>query len=664
MESRPSDFSSSSSSPIMDQGGESPVGSPRQQGKQRRRTITPISSENWKSGAFEKHAMITIICPSAHQSQLLADYISSVRQTTMVPTFRCHSLWLRDIALRSDTSACLNWALRAISIAHLGRKASDPDLIETSRRTYGKALLKLNSALQDPFEGLSSDTLSATILLSFYEIFNCTDRHSWIKHAGGAGHLIRLRGPARHRTGIDRTVFMACRYSLIMEAFQNRNPCFLDAPEWRALCRDINEDLKRENPNSPLLDGNEQFFQEIVQHPAYLSSALDAVSVPQPDPVRLKALFASGQSHRTKYQAIHARVTHELRAMGREPTKTASSFNDTTFPVVYEYTDAHIASLFCGYWTVLCAINISLIGLQGKIAQVEQLKRQAHHYVRHHEPDIFSASSDYPNPLPHPPNPISSTSTIRERGRPLWEIAVNQGSSHLYIAENTAYAREICKSVEYLQHTPFVGPLFLVLALRMALRMGIMKKEKQWILQKLDQIGVDMGLARTEVEAYRYQRGATNETGDGMEAPPWWAPPGTKNPSAYWGMKNEPALEKRECDGKGMMAFVENDVLGKNVGSGIEMPAMGVMIPRDDRDEDDGGRGLDHASPPNDEDTLPRWDPSPLNPTLMASETVTEGTIDPGGSGWGEPVSSGYMLGKGLVAESSPVGSEGVFQDL
>ncbi len=38
--------------------------------------------------------------------------------------------------------SALVWAIRAISLSTLGRQAGDEDLVQTSRRVYGKSLLK------------------------------------------------------------------------------------------------------------------------------------------------------------------------------------------------------------------------------------------------------------------------------------------------------------------------------------------------------------------------------------------------------------------------------------------------------------------------------------------------------------------------------------------
>ena len=424
------------------------------------------------------------MCPTAYQDQLLSNFIDSIKQPTPAPTFRCHSIWLREVAAREKPSSALVWATRAISIAHLGRKSKDSQLIETSRSIYGKALLKLNEAIQDPEEGFSSDTLSATVLLSFYEILNCTHLYSWVKHAGGAGQLIRQRGVHRHRHGFDCLVLMSCRYLLIMESFQNRKPCFLNAPEWRQLFWDIHQSM---DLSSPLANTNEEFFHNMVLFPEYVTKVFHTISAPEVPEEGISQLMKEGQQHRSKFQNNHARMVDELRSIGKEPTKTASSYNDKTFPVVYDFPDIHIASLYCGYWSMLIALNISLIGLQAKLARL----------YKSFDPSHFGDLAEiaiFPN---------GTTHLIPKRTpRPLWDAARALGDQHLYYQENRAYANEICKSTEFMQQTPFVGPLFLVLSLRMAVRMDMPDNEKQWIVRKLNEIGNYMELARAEIEIF------------------------------------------------------------------------------------------------------------------------------------------------------------------
>ena len=237
-------------------------------------------------------------------------------------------------------------------------------MITTSRTMYGKALLNLNKALQDPEEGYASDTLSATVLLSFYEMITCTERFSWIRHAGGAANLMRIRGPERHRMGIDATVFLACRYSLIMQSFQTRKKCFLAEPGWRQLSRDLNESSTQ---RSAFHDAREEVFQEVVEYPAYIVHAVDYMHDGVPQQQLLQELVRRGHQYRSSYKGIHNRMVEALQEAGQEPTKTPSSLNDKLFPIVYQYPGILVASFYCGYWTGMSMMNVVLIGLESKL---------------------------------------------------------------------------------------------------------------------------------------------------------------------------------------------------------------------------------------------------------------------------------------------------------
>ena len=453
--------------------------------------LSPIQSNKWYQGAFERAALVSLLAPTVHQDQLLAQFIASVQQPFSPPTIRSHSLWLAEVARRPAHSNALNWAIRAISISHLARKTGDDILMESSHRIYGRALLKLNDALQDEKEAFSSDTLSATLLLSFYEIFNCTDRESWIRHAGGAGRLIQLRGPDRHRTGFGRLVFAACRNSLIMDAFHRRAECFLAEPAWRHLCWDIDGELRL----SGLLGNNtyEEYFQEIVTYPAYLGRASSIIGDSDITIKKLQDVRAEGLAHRSRFRSIHSQMDEELAETGFKPIKVASSYNDQIFPFVYDFFDIHVASLYCCYWAIMCAINISVVALETKIASLSGSQSPPQ---RTHQLD---SSEKLGNEAVQGQDPEHSI---------LWGTAKKMGNMHEYISENAMNAREICRSVEYMCHTPFLGPLYLLFGMRLALKMPIKIVEKAWILGKLQDIGQDIGLAAVEIATYRTKQAA------------------------------------------------------------------------------------------------------------------------------------------------------------
>jgi len=486
------------------------------------------------------------MCPTVYQDQLLSNFIDSVRSKSIDPTFRCHSRWLGEIAERGTRSSALVWAIRAISLSTSGRQAGDEDLVQASRRVYGKSLLKLNDAIKDPEEGLSTDTLCATVILSFYEVFNCTDQNSRIKHAGGTGHLIRLRGPDRHRSDFGCSVFIACRHSLIMEAFSTRTPCFLDAPPWRKLCREIQRTSSWQTPISGV---NEDFFQEIVTQPGYLGTAVSAVLDPNSNLEDLKNLLARAYAHRAILRDLFERLCNALKKAGldRKVRPASPQGNKATpFPLLYEYPDIHIAAMYCGFYNISTAINVSIIGLESRLqrayqhptpsgSQAQQYAQRRH--SRSPNPDVppsqyqaqqYSPPQIFdPNPtidpsqltqpptLPSQPLPSTRRSTPfnptrsshspvstpqRQTQYPLFASVATSSPSHLLFKENLFYATEICESNPDMARAPFLGPLFLVMALRVSLRIVRGEREKEWVIDVLEGIGRRMGLAGAMVD--------------------------------------------------------------------------------------------------------------------------------------------------------------------
>lgn len=388
---------------------------------------------------------------------------------------------------------------------------------------YGRALLKLNKALQDDVEGLSSDTLSATVLLSFYELLTCTEKHSWVRHAGGAGNLMRLRGPDRHRTGIDSAVFLACRYTLIIEAFQGRKPCFLATPQWKQLSRDLAEQAEQQ---SPFNTAREDYFQEISALPGFAVEAVDFMSSGGRDTSALRDLIRQGHRHRSSTKTVQARLTETLRDAGQEPTLTASSVDDKLFPTVYQYPSNLVASYYCGHWSLLIMLNIILIGLEAKLLELSSpelpdasgpSRQQRQPGQRELTPGVNTSAAPSNQPGRNLPllwllteNTRRGTSPVSTAVSPseFPTMSANDTTSRrqMYLAENILCARETCKSVEGMSMSMFLGPLFLVFALRNAMRVLTEKEEETWIINKLEMISKTFGIAKIEVEIYRQEK--------------------------------------------------------------------------------------------------------------------------------------------------------------
>ena len=477
-----------------------------------RASISPQRKPEDREPDLERSTLVSIISPSVYQAQLFSSFIKSLSYNgprEIVPAQQCHSIWMSAIVQRSEISSTLLWAIRATSLSHLGLQMQDRNLINNSRNMYGRALLKLNKSLQDPTEGLSSDTLSATILLSFYEMMTCTERNSWVRHAGGAGNLIRLRGPDRHRHGFDSTIFLSCRYTLILEAYQSRTPCFLALPEWKQLSRYLQETSEFQSPLSTV---REDMFQEAVGVPGYVTTVVDCMTNDRPDVGILSNLVRQGHRLRSNYKSLHSRFHNILRDAGQEPSVKASASNDDVFPVVYQYPATAIGSFYLSYWSFIVMINVVLIGLEARLSELSSPEPP------NPERQALDQSPPQTSQLPHRTMPRlwmlservrRGTSPVARAGSPSDYPTMNEDDTRhrreIYMTENIMCAKETCKSVESISLSVFLGPLFLIFALRVALGVLTDEREKQWIMGKLSKIGKSFGIAKVELDFYQQQ---------------------------------------------------------------------------------------------------------------------------------------------------------------
>ena len=505
----------------------------------------PASKTSGRSQDLERSTLVSILSPTAYQSQLLSLFLGTVVSNNPVqiaPTFNCHSIWIGQVASRTQVSSCLLYAIRAISLSFLGRLTRDENLVQESRLIYGKTLFKLNKSLQDPTEGLASDTLSATVLLTFYELLNCTQRDSWVRHAGGAAHLMQLRGVARHRTGSDKAVFLACRYSIVLQSYQTGEPCFLSLAPWRELSQEIHDSSPG---RSAFEDAREAFFQEIVHHPGYVMDSVQYMASGSRDRSMLQDLVRRGHMHRSNHKAIWERCVEALREIGQEPKEVLSSVKDKVFPTVYQYPGNLDASFFCSYWSLLKVLNISLIGLEAKLSAMESDSQMSQEQMtpaqmlvarnmkitRENLTNVVVAEST-------PPRDMASTALVssadilgsgdtsktlpdRTSSYPVMDLAAGTRASvslapaatspadyptmstndtakrrQMYMAENKHSAQQICKSVENLSTAAFLRPIFLIFSLNAVSRVLDSSIEREWVIRKMEVLGKTWGLAK------------------------------------------------------------------------------------------------------------------------------------------------------------------------
>lgn len=506
---------------------------------------------------FQDHEISTlasISSPAAYQSQLLSHFFGTIlsgNPARIATTFSGHSVWLAQLASRTEVSSTLLHAIRAISLSFLGRQTRDENLIQNARLIYGKTLLKLNKSLRDPIEGYASDTLSATVLLTFFEMVNCTEQHSWVRHAGGAAHLMQLRGAHRHRTDFDKAIFLACRLSLVIESYYTGKPCFLSAAPWRELSREIHNS----SPNkSAFDDAREAFFQEVVHHPGYVVDAVDYLTRGGRDQSVLQNLVRRGHMHRSNHRAIFIRSTEALREAGQEPKEVPSYVGDKVFPVVYQFPSTLVASFLCSYWTFLKLLNISLVGLEAKLSAMESACqgsgeestpaqilavrdiRLSRENMRNAVVAESATPSEFVSPAFTSGNKVivsggarrmiqdpTLSSPVRDRAVGIRSPASLMPMAHsptdyptmssndtakrrqMYMTENRYGAQQICKSVEDVSTSVFFGPVFLIFALRVMGRMLGSREEKEWVVRKLENLGRTWGVAKEELDVAQMQ---------------------------------------------------------------------------------------------------------------------------------------------------------------
>jgi hypothetical protein len=310
----------------------------------------------------------SLASPDVEQQQLLHIFTFSIAPTPVnhltaagaaVPT---HGPWLARLPALTGRNKLLDSTVRAVTIAHFGRLDGCSSFLSEARPYYGKALRLLSLALADPIEAHSAEVLGATILLSLYEMFASDPDDSWLRHAGGAAALMRIRGAAQHRYGFHRELFLAYRPTLIIEAARSRVHCFLEEPEWLEVAEQIREDCKscQVGGQSEHFNAAEDFTTEYVHIPGLICDAANLKLTPGSaygtGSSMKKDITTRAESLRTNIKLIFVRFSLTLQSLGQGPVRYAS--NDPIIPVYYRYTNIFVATLHNNYRAMLMLLNI------------------------------------------------------------------------------------------------------------------------------------------------------------------------------------------------------------------------------------------------------------------------------------------------------------------
>lgn len=147
--------------------------------------------------------------------------------------------FIRDVPARIGHNAALDAAVACLVHAHSAMIQNKGANEIASPVLYLRAIQRLQACLEDPAQGLSSNTLCASVLLGLVEaLAGPRVGNQYLAHVGGAGRLMELQGPNLCRDRFAREILRFNRGGIIITSVYRRTPCFLTSPEWRDIAFD------------------------------------------------------------------------------------------------------------------------------------------------------------------------------------------------------------------------------------------------------------------------------------------------------------------------------------------------------------------------------------------------------------------------------------------
>ncbi|KAH8728279.1 hypothetical protein GQ44DRAFT_702087 [Phaeosphaeriaceae sp. PMI808] len=312
-------------------------------------------------------ASLSSIQPShdgQHRVQLVSTFVQDLfplhhgrRQHSFIGGW----LWLVPTVLQH--SPYLDLAAEAVALGYFGKQSKSRDTLVRSYSVYTNALRVLSKAIQHPKECLSSETLCAVLLLLQYERFVSIEGNSWYSHASGIRKLIQLRGPERHRLGIDHAILMASRGYIIAEALLTGEACFLEDKAWKG--------VQFAATDSPLAPENFEFFHEGLNYFASVPGLLQrARSCQEQNEVEQFSISSEAINLRTNIMYWH----QGLEYASKEPLRCISVTETSLHNIGgnYEYRDTMTATFTVNYCANLILINQALDWLNHTTLYVEE----------------------------------------------------------------------------------------------------------------------------------------------------------------------------------------------------------------------------------------------------------------------------------------------------
>ncbi|KAE8445894.1 hypothetical protein EG329_012673 [Mollisiaceae sp. DMI_Dod_QoI] len=273
------------------------------------------------------------------------------------------SLWMRHHA-EDHSSSSGPVCVRALGTLFFGRAHCQQDITTMGYDLYGQALISLNTDIQDAETAWSLSVVKSAMVLELYEMIAFNPASGWLKHAGGVGRLIELRGPWRHQPPEARRLFEATRQLIALESLAKRKRCFLESSEWKTIpwalepdsklniyyLHDILCDIPGLMEDANMLQSSELSPEDFTTHHTVLSENIFSC---------LKTLY----EWRVSWQRQNPDSCWEV--LSTELSRSAGT--QALFPIVFQFTSLPAATdiaLYNAVLLLLLRLGFQVIGPQ------------------------------------------------------------------------------------------------------------------------------------------------------------------------------------------------------------------------------------------------------------------------------------------------------------
>ncbi|KAJ9604010.1 hypothetical protein H2200_011532 [Cladophialophora chaetospira] len=320
--------------------------------------------------------------PSPNEQDRLATTLigALVRNTAEGYRLQCLGPFISDIPSRIGQNPALDAAVacllqchsQLLRDTHLSPGRGVRSLWESQKlpsSEYMKALRTLQEVIEHPVQGFSTETVCATLVMSYYEMMVADKRGAqYIAHAGAAATLIIQRGPRMIQSTFDKELLRAQRGYLIMQALLRQEDCILLSDGWRDISMEKSGDV-----DAQLVDRLYRLFCDL---PTLTKLARNGSA---------NELLESAEAFREKLASISAQA--QVYAQNSEPAfKLApSTSNDETFPSMLHFSSKDGGIFYTFLWTahiILDVCMMSSLSDKAKAGQWQRLKMSADAFGR------------------------------------------------------------------------------------------------------------------------------------------------------------------------------------------------------------------------------------------------------------------------------------------